>query len=58
MKAYWMTVGAGALLAVVGGILWVTSDNRYGLIITLSGLVIAVLGLVIMLIQWGMDKSK
>ena len=46
VKAYWITAGVGTLVAVVGGVIYFTTDERYGLIIILSGLVIAVLGVV------------
>lgn len=58
MKAYWMAAGAGLLLAIVGMVVWYASDERFGLILVLSGLVLATLGLVMRLIQWGIDKSK
>ncbi len=57
-NAYWITAGVGALVAVVGGVVWTISDKQFGFILVLSGLVIAVLGLVMRLIQWGVDKSK
>lgn len=58
MKAYWIAAGGGLLIAIVGLVIWYMSDERFGLILVLSGLVLATLGLVMRLIQWGMDKSK
>jgi hypothetical protein len=58
MKAYWITAGVGTLVAVIGGVVWTVSDGQLGLILVLSGLVIAILGLVMALVQWGIDKSK
>jgi len=58
MKAYWMAAGAGLLIAIVGLVVWYMSDERFGVILVLSGLVLATLGLVMRLIQWGIDKSK
>ena len=58
MKAYWVTAGVGTLVAVIGAVLWTTSDQQLGVILVLSGMVIAVLGLVMRLVQWGADKSK
>jgi len=58
MKAYWMAAGGGLLLAIVGLVVWYLSDERFGVILVLSGLVLATLGLVMRLIQWGIDKSK
>jgi hypothetical protein len=58
LKSYWIAAGLGTLVAVVGGVLWVVSDHQLGLILVLSGLVIACIGLVMRLLQWGVDKSK
>ncbi len=58
MKAYWVTAGVGTLVAIVGGVVWTISDKQFGFILVLSGLVIAILGLVMWLIQWGVDRSK
>ncbi len=58
MKLYWMTVGAGALIAVVGGVLWVVSDERFGMILVLGGLIVAIVGLMMRLIEWFMEKGK
>jgi predicted lysophospholipase L1 biosynthesis ABC-type transport system permease subunit len=58
MKAYWLVAGAGLLAAVVGGVMWAMSNEQYGLILVLGGMVVAVMGLVMRLLQWGVDKSK
>jgi hypothetical protein len=58
LKAYWITAGVGTLVAVIGAVLWLSSDGQLGLILVLSGMVIAILGLVMRLVQWGIDKSK
>jgi hypothetical protein len=44
MKAYWVTAGIGALVTVVGGAVYLMSDQKFGLILILGGLVVAVLG--------------
>ena len=41
-----MTAGIGALIAVAGSIVWFASNEQYGIILILSGLVIAIMGLV------------
>jgi hypothetical protein len=53
-----VTAGVGTLVAVVGAVVWTISDKQFGVILVLSGLVIAVLGLVMRLIMWGVAKSK
>jgi hypothetical protein len=58
VKAYWITAAVGTLVAVVGAIVWLTSDHQFGFILILSGLVVAILGLVMRIVQWGMDKGK
>jgi hypothetical protein len=58
MKAYWVTAGVGTLVAVIGAVVWTVSDGQLGVILVLSGLVIAVFGLVMRLVQWGIDNSK
>jgi len=58
MKAYWLVAGAGLLAAVIGGVVWTISDEQLGLILVLGGMVVAVMGLVMRLLQWGVDKSK
>ena len=58
MNAYWMTAGVGTLVTVVGGVIWTISDKQFGFILILSGLIVAILGLVMRLIQWGVDRSK
>jgi hypothetical protein len=58
IKAYWITAGVGTLVAVIGAALWLSSNGQLGFILVLSGLVIAVFGLVMRLVQWGIDKSK
>ncbi len=58
MKAYWLVAGAGVLVAVVGGVVWTMSDKQFGVILVLGGMVVAVMGLVMRLLQWGVDKSK
>lgn len=58
MKPYWITAGVGVLVAVVGGVVYFVSDERFGFIVILVGMVVGVLGLVMALIQWGTDKSK
>ena len=58
MKVYWLVAGAGLLAAVIGGVMWAMSNEQYGLILVLGGMVVAVMGLVMRLLQWGVDKSK
>ena len=58
MKAYWVTAGVGALVTIVGGIVYLTSDHKFGLILILGGMVVAIMGLVMALLQGAMDNSK
>jgi hypothetical protein len=58
VKGYWITAGLGALVVVVGGIVYVASDHQFGLILILGGMVVAIMGLVMRLVQAAMDKSK
>ena len=46
MKSYWITAGVGTLIAVVGGVVYFASDERFGLIIILGGMVVAIMGVV------------
>ena len=57
MKAYWITAGIGALIAVAGSIVYFASDERYGIILILSGLVIAILGLVMRFVMVYVDDK-
>ena len=58
MKAYWVAVGLGILIAVAGGLVYVLSDHRLGVFVILGGMVVAIIGLVMRLIQWAVDNSK
>ena len=58
MKSYWIAVGLGTLVAVVGAVVWTISDHQFGLILVLSGLVIAILGAVMRIVEWAMAKGK
>ena len=58
MKTYWLVAGLGFLVTVVGGVVYFVSDERYGLILILGGMVVAIMGLVMALLQGAMDKSK
>ena len=58
MKGYWITAGLGVLVAVVGGIVYFASDHQFGLILILGGMVVAIMGIVMRLVQAAMDKSK
>jgi hypothetical protein len=58
VKAYWAAVGLGTLAVVIGGVVYFTSDHKFGLIVILTGLVVAILGLMMRLVQWAMDRSK
>ncbi len=58
MKAYWVAFGAGMLAVVIGGVLWVVSDRQLGLVLILGGMVIAVLGAIMRLVEWGMARGK
>ncbi len=58
MKAYWVTAGVGTLVAVIGAVRLDSQRWSARFILVLSGLVIAVFGLVMRLVQWGIDKSK
>lgn len=58
VKAYWITAGVGTLVAVMGLVLWFVSDHKLGIILILTGLVVACLGLVMRIVEWSMAKSK
>jgi len=58
MKSYWIAYGGGTLAAVVGGVLWVASEERFGAIIMLAGITIAIIGLIMNLVEWAMNKGK
>jgi len=58
VKAYWVAVGLGILIAVAGGLVYVLSDHRLGVFVILGGMVVAIIGLVMRLIQWAVDNSK
>jgi hypothetical protein len=58
VKSSVVVAGLGILVAVVGAVLWFMSSQQLGLILILGGMVIGVFGLVIGLVQWGVDKSK
>jgi hypothetical protein len=58
MKSYWIAVGLGTLVAAVGAVVWTISDEQFGLILVLSGLVIAILGAVMRIVEWAMAKGK
>jgi uncharacterized sodium:solute symporter family permease YidK len=58
VKLYWIALGLGTLTAVVGGVMWVASNHQSGLLLVLSGLVIAIIGLVMVAVEWAMNKGK
>jgi hypothetical protein len=59
MKSYWVTAGIGALVTVVGGVVYFMSDERFGLILILGGLVVAIMGLVMRFVMAYIgDKAK
>ena len=51
VNAYWVTAGIGALVAVFGSILYFATNERFGLILILGGLVVAIMGLVMRLVM-------
>jgi len=53
-----MIFGAGTLVAIIGGTLWVFSDKQLGFMLLLIGMTVAVLGGAILIVQWGINKSK
>ena len=57
-KFYWYTVGLGALVAVVGGVVWTMSSHHAGELLFLGGATLAVTGLVLRLIDSAMDRNK
>ena len=57
VKAYWLAAGLGTLVAVIGMILYMVSDHQLGIILILGGLIVATMGLVMRLIQAGVDNS-
>ncbi len=52
-----MTAGIGALVAIAGSIVYFASNERYGIILILSGLVIAILGLVMRFVMVYVDDK-
>jgi hypothetical protein len=59
VKAYWITAGIGALVVVVGGVVYLMSDQKFGLILILGGMVVAIMGLVMRFVMAYMgDKVK
>ena len=59
MKAYWITTGVATLVAVLGAVLWFTSNHRLGLILILGGLVVGITGLVMWMVTAAMgDRAK
>lgn len=46
MNAYWITAGIGTLVAIVGSIVYFATNEQFGLMLILGGLVVATLGLV------------
>ena len=59
MKAYWLTTGVATLVAVLGAVLWFTSNHRLGLILILGGLVVGIMGLVMWMVTAAMgDRTK
>ncbi len=58
VKAYWIAAGVGVLVAVIGVVLWMVSDKQFGVILILSGMTIAALGVVMRLVEWAMNKGK
>jgi hypothetical protein len=57
-KFYWYTVGLGALVAVVGGVVWSMSSHHAGELLLLGGVTLAVTGLFLRLADWAMDRGK
>ena len=53
-----MAYGGGTLVAVVGAVLWFATDKQLGLILILSGITIAIVGLVMRAVEWAMAKGK
>jgi hypothetical protein len=58
VKAYWVTAGVGVLVVAVGGVVYTMSDHKFGLILILGGLVVAIMGLMMRLVHWAVDRSK
>ncbi len=57
VKSPWVILGIGTAMALVGGLMWVTSA-KYGQFIFLMGLVIAVIGIAIRIALAYMGKSS
>jgi hypothetical protein len=51
VKAYWVTAGVGVLITVVGGVVYGMSDHKFGLILILGGMVVAIMGLVMRIVE-------
>ena len=58
MKTYWVAAGVGALVAVLGGVVYTVSDHKYGIMLLAGGVVAAVMGLVMRLVMAFMGEKS
>jgi hypothetical protein len=59
VKAYWVTAGVGALVVLAGGVVYTMSDHKFGVILILGGMVVAIMGVVMRIAAAYMgDKFK
>ena len=59
MKTYWIAAGVGTLVAVLGGVIYVISDHKYGIVLLAGGLIAAIMGVVMRLVAAYMgDESR
>lgn len=59
MRTFWITVGLGALVAVIGGYM-ATMGNNYnlGILLVAGGIIVAIIGLIMRLVMAYMgDKA-
>ena len=59
VRTEWIVAGVGALVFVIGGVVYMTSNQQFGVILILGGLVVGVVGVGMRLAMgiWG-DKLK
>jgi hypothetical protein len=58
LKVYWVTAGLGVAVTLGGGLVYGMSDHKYGLIMILGGMVVAIMALVMRLVESAMTNSK
>jgi hypothetical protein len=57
VKVYWITAGVGALVMLLGGVVYTVSDHHNGLIIAVTGLCVGIVALVMRLVMSFLDDK-